>query len=142
MAAHTDKRISQLKADRDRTRAISRYLKDRRARLESQLCKRECENKNTKRLELLRLARTSFNEEPPSVQRHYLQMMSTTQTPGEAVVVAVQAAVEAAPPEAITSRRRSRGKRASSDLASVSASTFDCGRHRLHHARDTQEAPG
>ena len=148
MGALTQRRIAQLKADRDRTRAISMYLKDHRARLESQLCQRARVNKNTRRSELVRLARVAFHQEPQSVQTHYLQMSLTTPSPGEAVVVEVQAAVQAAQPEASTMaderRRRLRVKRASSAFASGPGSTCTTAGSetaKKHRAEQQEKAP-
>ena len=66
----SDARREQLQADRDLTRAISMYLKDRRARFERQLVGHF--KKNRKRLELVRLARASFRQESTSIREQYL----------------------------------------------------------------------
>ena len=66
-----DARREQLQADRDFTRAISMYLKDRRARFERQLVGHF--KKNQKRLELVRLARASFRQESTSIREQYLR---------------------------------------------------------------------
>ena len=66
----TTARLQQLKADRARTRAISMYLKDHRARFEGQWG--GCGTKFDKRLELVRMARISFAKLPASLQREYL----------------------------------------------------------------------
>ena len=122
MAPPTAKRISQLNADRDRTRAIAAYLKDRRERLERQLGKRSQMDKNTKRMELVRLARMAFKQEPESVQTSYLQMAFKSQGSLATAAVEVQEAVQAAEPDAsamgAVARRRLSGKRKCGDLAS------------------------
>ena len=66
----TTARLQQLEADRARTRAISMYLKDHRARFEGQLG--GYSTTQEKRLELLRVARISFAKEPASLQGGYL----------------------------------------------------------------------
>ena len=101
MASSSAKRISQLNADRDLTRAIAAYLKDRRARLESQLCQRAGMDKNTRRLELRRLARIAFHQEPQSVKTSYLEAILESRSEN-------QAAAESAEPDA--KRRRLMGK--------------------------------
>ena len=117
-------RVSQLKADRDRTRAISAYLRERRASFESQLPKRARLDTNLKRRELVRLARVAFSQEPTSVQSSYLEDMPGSACSGATAVVEVQAAVPAAEPEASTMaavRRRLRRKRKHGDMASSEA---------------------
>ena len=66
----TAARLQQLEADRARTRAISMYLKDHRARFEGQLV--GSVTKSEKRQELLRIARISFAQLPSSLQNKYL----------------------------------------------------------------------
>ena len=139
-------RVSQLKADRDRTRAISAYLRERRASFESQLPKRARLDTNLKRRELVRLARVAFSQEPTSVQSSYLEDMPGSACSGATAVVEVQAAVPAAEPEASTMaavRRRLRSKRKHGDMASSEAISHSLNSQtaKKQHAEPQEKAP-
>ena len=65
-------RQAQLDADRARTSAILKYVRDHRERFESQLL--DTLTKKEKRAEILRMARVCFKQEQLSVQHKYLRL--------------------------------------------------------------------
>lgn len=80
----SDRRTAQLQADRARTRAISRYLRDHREEIEQLFWDRpgyDAMNVEEKRRELVRLARQEFNKQVVSDQEHYLSLAGSGSRP-------------------------------------------------------------